>query len=243
MRRHRLFVDEPLSIDRPLELAGERARYVQQVLRLKAGQRLSLFDGRGSEYEAELTKVSRQGVSLRVYDYTGAGVESPLRVHVGQGVARGDRMDYAIQKAVELGTAEFTPLFSERSVVRLEGARAERRTEHWRGVAVHASEQCGRTRVTTINPPCAIDQWLAEVRSELKICLDPSAGQCLTAIADEPRSVTLLIGPEGGLTAAEMEAADAAGFERVLLGPRTLRAETATVAGLTAVQMTWGDLG
>lgn len=242
MRRHRIFVDQALSEARELELQHDTARYIQQVLRLKAGQPVVVFDGNGGEYEAELVHVRKQSVRVRTHAHLLPRVESPLDVHVGQGLARGDRMDYAIQKAVELGARTVTPLSSERSVVKLTGERTARRLEHWRSVAVHAAEQCGRTRLAAVGEAATVTSWLEQIDADLKICLHPRAGQTIQTLTLKGHRVALLVGPEGGLTDAELERAVGAGFIPTRLGPRVLRAETATVVGITAVQLRWGDL-
>ena len=151
-------------------------------------------------------------------------------------------MDYAVQKATELGASSLTPLTSERCVLRLDGDRAVRRLQHWRGVAVHACEQCGRTRVPEINEPDDLLSWAATVGADLKLLLDPTGTTTLVEIDFEGDSIAVLIGPEGGLSEHEIEHATRCGFAAVRLGPRVLRAETATAAALTAVQLMWGDL-
>ena len=241
MRQHRIFVEQPLREGIQVELHAAAARHVQQVLRLKPGQHISVFDGRGGEYDAQIAGARKQVVSVEVHSFRAVDVESPLRIHLGQGLARGDRMDQAIQKAVELGVGEVTPLGTERSVIKLKAERVGRRLEHWQSVAVHAAEQCGRTQVPTVHAPVELDRWLETVQADLKVFMEPTATNALIDISPSGSGVALLIGPEGGLTESELASASRAKFAGVRMGPRVLRTETATVVGLTALQTAWGD--
>jgi 16S rRNA (uracil1498-N3)-methyltransferase len=224
---------------------GEGAsRHLLRVLRLKPGAELRLFDGGGREHRARLVPGEPKTAAARVLDACEGVAESPLSIVLMQGVGRGDRMDLAIQKATELGVAAIVPVLSARSVVRLAGDRAGRRLAHWQAVAISACEQCGRASVPDIRPPADLDAALAALPGDLIRALpDPGA---VAAFADLPPPVAglaLLIGPEGGLEAAERRAAEAAGFRPVRLGPRILRTETAAIAAVTLAQGLWGDLG
>jgi len=221
----------------------EQAHHVVHVLRLGAGDALILFDGRGVEYDARIERVSKTSVSITIGERRAVDRESPLEVTLAQGISSGERMDYTIQKVVELGVGAIQPLATERSIVRLSAERAEKRLAHWRAVAIAACEQCGRNRVPPVLPVTAIGSWLAGQRDStaLRLTLSPQADVALKALAPPDRPVVLLAGPEGGLAPREQDDARAAGFAAVRLGPRVLRTETAAVAALAAMQVLWGD--
>jgi 16S rRNA (uracil1498-N3)-methyltransferase len=238
MRLSRFFVDLPLSLGQhPLPEA--QAHYIGRVLRLAAGDAVQLFDGSGQEFVGELVEVGKKNVVVELREQFAGQPESPLRIHLGQGLSRGERMDWAIQKATELGVAEITPLLSERCEVRLKDERADKRLAHWRQIAISACEQCGRSRVPAINPPLGLTDWLAQTEAELKLVLHPVA-EPLAGHA-RPASLAFLIGPEGGLSDAEVEQAQRAGYQAARLGPRVLRTETAPVVALSVAQQLWGD--
>jgi 16S rRNA (uracil1498-N3)-methyltransferase len=233
-----------LSNDERYTLAGEQHRHVSRVLRLKVGAKLTLFDGRGGEYSASIERVERAQSTLRTGEHDKVERESPVPVRLVQAIGRGERTDYAIQKAVELGVTSIVPLLTRRGVVRLDSERASRRLEHWLGIIVHACQQCGRNRIPELMPVITLENWLLEFeRGGMELMMDPDAGNDIGAFDYDGGLVTLLVGPEGGLEAEECEAAHAAGFRSLTLGPRTLRTETAAVAGVTAIQLSWGDLG
>ncbi|MCY1424703.1 Ribosomal RNA small subunit methyltransferase E [compost metagenome] len=200
---------------------------------------MQLFDGSGQEFVGELVEVGKKSVQVELREQFAGQTESPLRIHLGQGLSRGERMDWAIQKATELGVAEITPLVSERCEVRLKDERADKRLAHWRQIAISACEQCGRSRVPTINPPLGLDDWLAQTAADLKLVLHPLA-EPLASHA-RPASLAFLIGPEGGLSDAEVQLAQQAGYHSARLGPRVLRTETAPVVALSVAQQLWGD--
>lgn len=227
-----------------IELEGDRARYLGRVLRLRTGDTISVFNGEGPEWSASIQAMSKTTVTLRVGEAFEAATESPLKVHLVQGVSRGERMDYVVQKATELGVKRITPVLTEYGMVKLDAARAARRREHWEHVAVSACEQSGRTRVPLIDAPLPLRNWFgskpAEVDAEL--ILTPGAPTSLANIASPTTKVCLLIGPEGGFSDTEYEDAAVAGFQAVSLGPRVLRTETAAAAALSVLQSRWGDL-
>ncbi len=244
MRVSRIYVDQPLASDVLVTLPREAARYVTRVLRLGPGAPLVLFNGDGRELDARIESARGTRVEVRTGESRTPARESPLVTRLGLGVSRGKRMDFALQKAVELGVSSVAPLYSERSVVRLDDARAERRTAHWHGVVADACEQCGRNRLPVLEAPAPLSQWVrAHPDAGLKLLLAPEAGETLAAQAPPQGPVVLLVGPEGGLSPEDSAAARHAGFHPVALGPRVLRTETAVVAALTAVQLLWGDLG
>jgi 16S rRNA (uracil1498-N3)-methyltransferase len=242
MRIPRLFVATPLRSGADMALDPEQAHYISRVLRLRAGAELLLFDGRGGEYRARVARVAARAADVSIGDFTMREAESPLHVCLAQGISRGERMDYTVQKAVELGASEIVPLLTERCGVQLDPSRAQKRVEHWQKVAASACAQCGRNQLPPIAGVHELRQWLIRPRSGLRLVLDPRASRGLAAL---PRcaAVTLLIGPEGGLSDAELAAASRAGFQGLHMGPRTLRTETAAMTALAAIQTLWGDLG
>ncbi len=238
MRLSRFFIDAPLSLGQH-ELPEAQAHYIGRVLRHAAGDAVQLFDGSGREYRGELVEVGKKTVRVELREQLDGLAESPLRIHLGQGLSRGERMDWAIQKATELGVTEITPIVSERCEVRLKDERTDKRLAHWRQVAISACEQCGRSVLPTIHAPQTLAEWQAGVQAELKLVLHPVAAP-LESHA-RPQTLAFLIGPEGGLTDAEVEQAKGAGFQAARLGPRVLRTETAPVVALSVAQQLWGD--
>ena len=244
MQVPRLHVDLPLAAGGRITLPDTAGHHVARVLRLGAGDALTVFDGRGGEYRATLVRVSRAAVEVDLGAHDPVDRESALAVELGQGICRGARMDLVVQKATELGVGTIRPIVCERTVVKLDPARAERRLAHWRAIAVHAAQQSGRTRVPVVAEVEALDAWLARAGTGPAFVLSPRAGASLSDLPPpapgEP--VRLLVGPEGGLSPREVERAGAAGFAGLRLGPRVLRTETAALAALAALQARWGDL-
>lgn len=238
MRLSRFFIDAPLGLGEH-ELPEAQAHYIGRVLRMVAGDPVQLFDGSGQEYLGSLLEVGKKRVSVKLDEQLAGQPDSLLKVHLGQGLSRGERMDWAIQKATELGVSEITPLVSERCEVRLKDERADKRLAHWRQVAISACEQCGRSSVPLIHPPQLLSDWLKSSDAELKLVLHPVAEPLVSHA--KPASLAFLIGPEGGLTEGEVEQAKAAGFQAARLGPRVLRTETAPVVALAVAQQLWGD--
>ena len=238
MRLSRFFIDAPLSLGQH-ELPETQAHYIGRVLRHAVGDAVQLFDGSGQEYLGELIEVGKKAVRVELREQLAGQAESPLRIHLGQGLSRGERMDWAIQKATELGVGEITPIVSERCEVRLKDERADKRLAHWRQVAISACEQCGRSVLPVIHAPVSLAEWQAHVQAELKLVLHPVAAP-LESHA-RPHSLAFLIGPEGGLSEAEVAQAKAAGVHAARLGPRVLRTETAPVVALAVAQQLWGD--
>lgn len=220
----------------------EQAHHVAHVLRLAAGDAVVIFDGRGLEYAATIERIGKSGVTLRVGEPREVDRESPLTVTLAQGISSGERMDYTVQKAVELGVGAIQPLATERSVVRLDAARAAKRLAHWQAVAIAACEQCGRNRVPSVLPVVPFTAWLgAGGATGLRLTLAPGASATLRDLARPREPVMLLAGPEGGLSPRERNDAQAAGYTPIRLGPRVLRTETAALAALAAMQTLWGD--
>ncbi len=244
MRLTRIFLDEPLRAGSRLQLPAAAAAHVSRVLRLKAGDELTLFDGCGGEYAASVLETRSGMVKVQVETHKPVERESPLDLTLAQSIARGERMDWVVQKATELGVTRIVPLFTERTVVRLDEQQAQKRAAHWRGVAVAACEQCGRNRVPDIVVPQALPQWLNELPApspDSRLLLDPSAENSLSGLQPSAGAV-LLIGPEGGLSDKEHDAARAHGFLGASIGPRVLRTETAGMAALALLQSRGGDL-
>lgn len=239
MRVSRIHVEEPLDVGTRV-LEGDVAHYLGRVLRLAPGAPVRLFDGSGQEWPGVISDVSKKSVTVELQPGEPGLPESPLQVHLGQAMSRGERMDWAIQKAVELGVGEITPLSTERCEVKLQGDRADKRQAHWQQIAISACEQCGRSRVPRINAPVRLDEWLRSVTADLRLVLHHRTDMQLTNLA-RPSSLALLIGPEGGLTAQEIDQAEATQFRACRFGPRVLRTETAPVVALSVVQQLWGD--
>lgn len=237
MRLSRFFIDAPLALGEHA-LPEASAHYIGRVLRLAVGAAVQLFDGSGQEYRGELIEVSKKAVRVRLLETVSGMAESKLQIHLGQGLSRGERMDWAIQKATELGVTQITPIISERCEVRLKDERADKRLAHWRQIAISACEQCGRSVVPVIHPPQLLSDWL-QIEADLKLVLHPVA-EPLASHAT-PETLAFLIGPEGGLNDAEVEQAKMTGFQPARLGPRVLRTETAPVVALSVAQQLWGD--
>lgn len=240
MRVSRLYVSERLGQNRTIELDSDAAHYVKTVLRLKKDSSLIVFDGTGGEYSATISEASKKRVALEVGEWHERHVESHLSIKLGLAISRGDKMDWAVQKAVELGIVEITPLLTERCVVQLKGEKRQQRLMHWQKIIQHASEQCGRTVLPLLLPICELNEWV-DKQTGLKVFLDPYADKHLQQLTSEDRLVTLLSGPEGGFADQEREIAKEAGFIPVRLGARILRTETAALAAIAALQTLWGD--
>ena len=249
MRIPRIYTDQPLSCDSSVVVDGSGARHLSSALRMKVGQTITLFNGEGGEYSAELTQVGKNSVTAAVLQHLEIDRESPLKLHLAIGVSRGERMDLIVQKAAELGATEITPLFTERTEVKLNGERLEKRVRHWQQIAISACEQCQRNRVPRVNRPTPLNQWLAGAESQnqqLKLVLHHRTEQSLGDLSNDFPSAAelcLLVGPEGGLGEGEIETAINNGFRPLALGPRVLRTETAPLAAISIVQSLWGDMG
>ena len=236
----RFFAPVPLSSGAEIELPERAARHCA-VLRLRRGDAIVLFNGEGEEFSAELTQVSRGDARARVTSRQKPERESPLAIALAQCVSSGDRMDTTLQKSTELGVSRIVPIASERSVVRLSGDRADRRVAHWRLVVVAACEQCGRNHLPEVEGITDLAVFLGEEAGDgLRLLLSPDANRNLKQLP-LPRRVTLLVGPEGGLTPDERQRAERSGFIPIRFGPRILRTETAPLAAIAAMQALWGD--
>ena len=254
MRIPRIYYPEHLTCGNTVTLDENASRHLLRVLRLAPGATVIVFNGRGGEYEARLDEIGNKLAAVTMERYIDCARESPLHIILAQGIARGERMDYTLQKAVELGVARIVPLFTDRCEVRLSGERLHRRLDHWRALMINACEQCGRTIIPDIDTPLPLMNWIGDLTSSqdvttspsapYKLVLDPRAAQSLSDI-EAPHAdngILVLTGPEGGLSDTEITRAEQSGFIRLRLGPRILRTETAPVAVLAALQSLWGDL-
>ena len=242
MRLTRVYTDTLIKLDEALDLPQDASHHLGRVLRLRPDHNIQVFNGRGGYYTARIMAVGKRGVTVLPLEHVVEERESSLLITLGQGISRGQRMDYTIQKAVELGVSSIVPLVTEFSNVRLDEERSSKRQTHWQSIVIHACEQCGRTRLPEVAAPRPFGEWFGSAAAGHKLMLAPAAGKTLKQLAPQ-QSCVLLAGPEGGFSEGEAAAAIAAGYEVVTLGPRVLRTETAAVAALAAIQALWGDLG
>ena len=244
MRLTRVHVDAPLGEGLVVTLSEHAGGHLVRVLRLREGDACALFNGDGRDYDARIRGIGKRGVEVEVLSATPVDNESPLAITLLQGIARGEKMDLILQKATELGVARIVPVHSERSEVKLEGARAEKRLAHWRGVVASACEQCGRATVPEVVPPLPLAKAM-ELASlaAMRLFLSPLAAHGIDAL--EPpadAALAIAVGPEGGWAARDLQILGDAGFDGLRLGPRILRTETAGLAAIAALQMRLGDL-
>lgn len=244
MRLIRIHTPEPLQPGATASLGGQAASHVARVLRLRAGCAVTLFNGDGWDYPGTIAAIGAARIEVALQDRAAAAPEPPVALTLVQGISRGERMDFVMQKGTELGVARFIPVLAARGVVRLEARQAARRTAHWQSVVIAACEQCGRARIPRVEMPQALRDWLARPAEAgaRRVLLAPHAPLPLAALAPGPGAIELLIGPEGGFEEPECEAAVAVGYESRSLGPRTLRTETAALAAIVALQVALGDL-
>ncbi|RLA21603.1 MAG: 16S rRNA (uracil(1498)-N(3))-methyltransferase [Gammaproteobacteria bacterium] len=242
MRISRLFLREELKTNLFITLNNDSAHYLRSVLRLKAGSEIRVFNGSGGEFAASLMDVSRKVVVVKIGEWFDKKSEPKLNITLGLAISRGERMDIAIQKAVELGVSSIIPIITEYCAVSVRNERMVKKESHWQKIAQGASEQSGRTVVPDVGEIVRMDQWLENKEEALKLFLDPRAKQSLQQAELVEQTIILLSGPEGGFSESEQRKAVQAGYQSVTLGPRILRAETACIAAITAVQLLWGDL-
>jgi 16S rRNA (uracil1498-N3)-methyltransferase len=243
----RFYCDLPLAPDHLVALPDQVARHAIGVLRLRVGETVTLFNGDGGEYPGVLESCGGKGATVRLITRIEADRESPLQVHLAQGISSGERMDYTLQKAVELGVTAIQPVTMRRTLVRLSEEKAIRRRAHWQGVVNSACEQCGRNSLPPVGEIQEFVTWLRTFSPPppgegcLRLLLDPEGDLCLRDLAPPESPILLLAGPEGGFDPTERKLAHAAGFRGLRLGPRVLRTETAALAALAALQAVWGD--
>ena len=245
MRNPRLFSDQPLTPGNQVVLQGNVAQHLGRVLRARAGDHIALFNGDGQEFVATVLTVSKREVSVDIGEAATPQTESPVYTTLGLCLSKGDRFDWAIQKATELGVGAIAPLQSERVDFSIPPDRMEKRIAHWQQIAISACEQCGRVKVPSITPPQSLAVWVENVSAEQKWvlhCADDTSASASAVTHGAPRDAALLIGPEGGLTDQEFAAASAEGFQLLQLGPRVLRTETAPAAALSVLGVFWGEM-
>ena len=245
LRYSRLFTDHSLTPGDQVVLKGKVAQHLGRVLRARAGEHIALFNGDGREFAATVLTVSKREVSVDIGAAATPQTESPVHTTLGLGLSKGDRFDWAIQKATELGVGAVTPLYSERIDFSIPPDRIEKRVAHWRQIAISACEQCGRVKVPSITPPQPLLSWVQEVSAEQKWllhCANDTGAPATAVTHGAPREAALLIGPEGGLTDQECHAASAEGFQLLQLGPRVLRTETAPATALSVLSVFWGEM-
>ncbi|MDH1471707.1 MULTISPECIES: 16S rRNA (uracil(1498)-N(3))-methyltransferase [Shewanella] len=243
MRVPRIYQPQPLAVNQQLNLDEDGAAHIGKVLRMGSGEHISLFNGDGHDYLAEIVDAGKKSVTVKVLSCEANPSESPLNLHLGQVISRGDRMEFTIQKSVELGVNTITPLFSDRCGVKLNGERLEKKIQQWQKIVISACEQSGRSQVPIVRPAMELQEWCSEPTSALKLNLHPRAAHGINGLDLSHTRVRLLIGPEGGLSAEEIAMTETYQFTDVLLGPRVLRTETASLTAITALQLRFGDLG
>jgi 16S rRNA (uracil1498-N3)-methyltransferase len=222
MRIPRIYYPNPIPLEEEFQLTEEAGHHIASVLRLKANHPIVLFNGDGNEYSAQIINAQR-------------------KIHLGQGVSKGDRMDTVLQKSVELGVTEITPILSERCTVKLDEARWEKKLLQWQKIIIGACEQSGRNTLPSLNPPIALNKWLSESTSSSRLVLAPGAEKPLARQPYNSQGFRLLIGPEGGLSEGEIHQANESGFTSCSLGPRILRTETAAISSISILQAQHGD--
>ena len=242
MRLTRVFVDQPLAAGESCNVGGSAANHIMRVLRLREGDALTLFDGRGGEYGARIAGFRKDSVQVEVKEHRDVERESTLNLTLAQGISRGERMDWVMQKATELGVTRIIPVITERTMVKLDERQADRKLEHWRAIVVSACEQCGRNRVPEVTLPQVYIEAVRSIDTAVTRVLLSPTGTLRARDLGQPASIAMLIGPEGGLSDKEQEAAIDTGFQPLRMGPRILRTETAAIAALAALQHNYGDI-
>jgi 16S rRNA (uracil1498-N3)-methyltransferase len=241
MSAPRFYLDQPLAPGARFSLPPGPARHAARALRLAVDDVITLFNGRGGEYAARIERIHKDEVAVSITGFVAVECESRLRVVLAQGISGGERMDYTLQKAVELGVAAIQPISARRSVVKLAGERADKRVAHWQGVVASACEQCGRNQVPAVAAPLTLANWLGQTSGGRLLFLSPLAEARLADLPAPTAMDCLVAGPEGGFEPDEIAALHAAGAIPIRLGPRVLRTETAALAALAAMQTLWGD--
>ncbi|QDC70974.1 16S rRNA (uracil(1498)-N(3))-methyltransferase [Candidatus Methylopumilus universalis] len=244
MEENRFYHPEKLELKHVVELIAQTHIHATKVLRLKVGDQFALFNGDGYDYVAKVIELSKHKTSVEIIDRYQVNHESPLKITLAQGLAAGDKMDWIIQKAVELGIQSIQPLLTERSIVKLDRERADKKLEHWRTVAISACEQTGRSIIPDILSPIHIVQWLSnqnQIANSLKLILTPAKAQNINHLEKPSSPVVFMVGPEGGFSEKEMNLALSSSFVPVNFGKRVLRTETASVVALSIMQNLWGD--
>ena len=240
MRSYRVYSSRPLTVDERCDLDDRASHHLARVLRVKTGDRLSVFNGDGNNYQGTIVSATKHQVSVLIDSIALAETESSLNTCLALAVSKGDRFEWAIKKATELGVTSIVPIQSQRVDVRLSPERWQKKQEHWQQIVISACEQSGRAVVPKVKEPTTLSQWLSCVEADCKLVLDPEAAP--SALHDQPASIALLIGPEGGLARSELTLASENGFSAMRLGPRVLRTETAPLVALSVLGARWGDI-
>lgn len=241
MQNPRFFEPQQLTVLSDVMLSDDAVQHIR-VLRLKNNTIVTLFNGEGGEYRATLIDIQKRSVTAQINSFHETDNESPLTLHLGQVISRGDRMEFVIQKAVELGVNEITPLLSERCGIKIKADRLEKKQQQWQKIAISACEQSGRNIVPTINEVEQLESWCRKETTATKLTLHPRAKYSINTLPNDISNIHLLIGPEGGFTDEEVELTKTLKFTETLLGPRVLRTETAALTAITALQCRFGDL-
>lgn len=244
MEENRFYHSENLELKQVVELGSQTHIHATKVLRLKTGDKFALFNGDGFDYVAEVAEVTKHKTLVEIIDKYEVNHEPPLTITLAQGLAASDKMDWIIQKAVELGIQSIQPLFTERSIVKLDRERADKKLEHWRTVALAACEQTGRSTIPKILSPLPLSQWLSDQEKQtetLRLILTPLKAQNINHLNQKPSSIIFMVGPEGGFSEKEMALASHSAFIPVNFGERILRTETASIVALSIMQNLWGD--
>lgn len=245
MRIPRIYQNIELKTGAVVNLSADAANHLTRVLRLPLDAEIKIFNGQGGEYAARIISITKQQTQIKINKYLAIDNESPLEINLAQALVRGEKMDYIIQKAVELGVAKIMPVLTERCEIKLSAERTGKRLQHWQAIIINACEQCGRNCVPTIAEPVTLAEFLVQQKTGRRLVLDPTATTKIRDIFQTKpldEVVTLLIGPEGGLSNDEIKTAKQQGFAGVNLGPRILRTETAGLAAISALQNCLGDL-
>ena len=243
MEENRFYHSENLELKLVVELGAQTHIHATKVLRLKVGDQFALFNGDGFDYVVKVIEISKHKTSVEIINKYEVNHESPLKITLAQGIAAGDKMDWVIQKTVELGIESIQPLFTERSIVKLDRERADKKLEHWRTVAISACEQTGRAIIPEILSPLTLSQWLIaqQKNNNLKLILTPSKAQNINQLEKPSSSIDFMVGPEGGFSDKEMALALNSAFIPINFGQRILRTETASIVALSIMQNLWGD--
>lgn len=239
----RIFQPYTINQNSLITLDDNAFNHLIRVLRMKTGESITLFDGSNQITPAVIHEVNKKTVIVKTENSVLDNRESPLNIHLGQVISRGDKMEFTIQKSVELGVNTITPLLSERCGVKLDQERLEKKVQQWQKIVISACEQCGRNIIPSINPVMKLENWCANLTDSLKLNLHPKAEQGINQLANDNKNISLLIGPEGGLSNEEISMTHQYQFTDILLGPRVLRTETAALTSITALQVRFGDLG
>jgi len=238
----RIYQNQNLAVNLSLQLDEQASHYLSRVLRAAVGDEVVLFNGQRGEYQAIIQQINKKHVQVAIQAFNPREAESPINITLAQGLARGEKMDFIVQKTVELGVNHIVPLLTERCNVKLEGTREEKRVQHWQSVAISACEQSGRNKIPTVQSPISLREWLPQAQADKRFVLSPHAAEKMpTEKLPAGTHIILLIGPEGGLSDAEVNTAIAQGFSPLNLGPRVLRTETAPLAAIAMLQTRYGD--